>query len=145
MGLKNGPRCASVLASGWDTGPGETSVAAADAGLRGAGVGAQDIRASNCTTPPRHRRCPTSTSACAARAKAAADRERRHALGGRMPVNPSGGLLRKGHPIGATGCAQIVELTEQLLAAPASARWKAPASRWPRTAAGYLAPRPPPP
>jgi acetyl-CoA acetyltransferase len=36
------------------------------------------------------------------------------ALGGRLPVNASGGLLRKGHPVGATGCAQIVELTEQL-------------------------------
>ncbi len=35
-------------------------------------------------------------------------------LGGRMPVNTSGGLLRKGHPVGATGIAQIVELTEQL-------------------------------
>ena len=35
-------------------------------------------------------------------------------LGGRMPVNTSGGLLRKGHPVGATGLAQIVELTEQL-------------------------------
>jgi acetyl-CoA acetyltransferase len=29
-------------------------------------------------------------------------------------VNTSGGLLRKGHPVGATGIAQIVELTEQL-------------------------------
>jgi acetyl-CoA acyltransferase len=36
------------------------------------------------------------------------------ALGGRIPVNPSGGLLSKGHPVGATGCAQLVELTEQL-------------------------------
>jgi len=35
-------------------------------------------------------------------------------LGGRQPVNTSGGLLRKGHPVGATGVAQIVELTEQL-------------------------------
>lgn len=35
-------------------------------------------------------------------------------LGGRVPVNPSGGLLAKGHPIGATGCAQIVELVDQL-------------------------------
>jgi len=35
-------------------------------------------------------------------------------IGGRQPVNPSGGLLRKGHPVGATGLAQIVELTEQL-------------------------------
>ena len=35
-------------------------------------------------------------------------------LGGRIPVNTSGGLLRKGHPVGATGVAQIVELVEQL-------------------------------
>ncbi|MDJ0420239.1 thiolase family protein [Rhodococcus opacus] len=35
-------------------------------------------------------------------------------LGGRISVNPSGGLLSRGHPIGATGVAQIVELTEQL-------------------------------
>ena len=33
---------------------------------------------------------------------------------GELPVNPSGGLKAKGHPIGATGTAQIVELTEQL-------------------------------
>lgn len=35
-------------------------------------------------------------------------------LGGRIPVNTSGGLLRKGHPVGATGVSQIVELTLQL-------------------------------
>lgn len=35
-------------------------------------------------------------------------------LGGRLPVNTSGGLLRKGHPVGATGLAQIHELTLQL-------------------------------
>ena len=36
------------------------------------------------------------------------------ALAGRIPVNPSGGLLSKGHPIGATGAIQIVELVTQL-------------------------------
>jgi acetyl-CoA acetyltransferase len=35
-------------------------------------------------------------------------------LGGKLPVNPSGGLLAKGHPVGATGIAQIVEVVEQL-------------------------------
>ncbi|NUW43613.1 thiolase family protein [Nonomuraea rhodomycinica] len=35
-------------------------------------------------------------------------------LGGRVPVNPSGGLESKGHPIGASGLGQIFELTEQL-------------------------------
>jgi benzoylsuccinyl-CoA thiolase BbsB subunit len=35
-------------------------------------------------------------------------------LGGRTVVNPSGGLLAKGHPIGATGIAQTVEIVWQL-------------------------------
>ena len=36
------------------------------------------------------------------------------ALGGSIPVNVSGGLLSKGHPLGATGVAQIVEIVTQL-------------------------------
>jgi len=36
------------------------------------------------------------------------------AVDGSLPVNPSGGLLGKGHPVGATGVGQIVELTKQL-------------------------------
>jgi acetyl-CoA acetyltransferase len=35
-------------------------------------------------------------------------------LGGSLPVNTSGGLLARGHPIGATGLAQIVEAVLQL-------------------------------
>ena len=35
-------------------------------------------------------------------------------LGGRIPVNPSGGLESKGHPVGATGLGQIFELVQQL-------------------------------
>jgi acetyl-CoA acetyltransferase len=35
-------------------------------------------------------------------------------IGGRVPVNPSGGLLAKGHPLGATGVAQMVEVAWQL-------------------------------
>jgi acetyl-CoA acetyltransferase len=35
-------------------------------------------------------------------------------IGGKIPVNPSGGLLAKGHPVGATGAAQIVEIVRQL-------------------------------
>lgn len=34
--------------------------------------------------------------------------------GGQVVVNPSGGLLSKGHPIGATGVSQFVELVWQL-------------------------------
>jgi len=36
------------------------------------------------------------------------------ALGGRVPVNPSGGLLARGHPVGASGVAQAVEIVWQL-------------------------------
>lgn len=35
-------------------------------------------------------------------------------IGGRLPINPSGGLISRGHPPGATGAAQIVELVWQL-------------------------------
>ena len=37
------------------------------------------------------------------------------ALGGRLPVNVSGGLASRGHPVGATGVAQVVELGRQLM------------------------------
>ncbi len=36
------------------------------------------------------------------------------AIDGRFPVNPSGGLKAKGHPVGATGVAQAVEVVKQL-------------------------------
>jgi len=48
-------------------------------------------------------------------------------VGGTLPVNPSGGLKAKGHPPGATGVAQCVELFEQLRGQAANqvadARW----------------------
>ncbi|MEU6699797.1 thiolase family protein [Pseudonocardia sp. NPDC046786] len=47
----------------------------------------------------------------AAGADAAAGRT---ALGGSLPVNPSGGLLSRGHPLGATGLAQVAEIVWQL-------------------------------
>lgn len=36
------------------------------------------------------------------------------ALRGALPINPSGGLKSKGHPVGATGAAQVVEVVRQL-------------------------------
>jgi benzoylsuccinyl-CoA thiolase BbsB subunit len=35
-------------------------------------------------------------------------------IDGRIPVNPSGGLISKGHPVGATGLAQLAEIVWQL-------------------------------
>ena len=42
-----------------------------------------------------------------------ADGSRRRS-GGRLPVNPSGGLLSKGEPLGASALGQVVELVRQL-------------------------------
>lgn len=47
-------------------------------------------------------------------------REGKTAPGGPHPVNMSGGLLSRGHAVGATGCAQIAELVEQLWGAAGS-------------------------
>lgn len=45
---------------------------------------------------------------------AAVSRTGATALGGKIPVNPSGGLVSKGHPLGATGIGQIFEIVLQL-------------------------------
>lgn len=50
--------------------------------------------------------------ACGKGAAACANGETR--LDGKFPINPSGGLKSKGHPVGATGVAQAIEITYQL-------------------------------
>ena len=35
-------------------------------------------------------------------------------IDGNFPINPSGGLKSKGHPVGATGVAQVIEIVKQL-------------------------------
>lgn len=51
---------------------------------------------------------------CAWDEAAAVARSGATSLGGRIPVNPSGGLVSKGHPLGATGIGQIAEIVSQL-------------------------------
>ena len=58
---------------------------------------------------------PTRSSACASRADACgllADGAT--TVEGRLPVNPSGGLLSKGEPLGASALGQVVSLVRQL-------------------------------
>lgn len=56
--------------------------------------------------------------------------------GGRWVVNPSGGLISKGHPLGATGIAQVAELVWQLRGRRGSGR--CPGPRWgSRTTSGW--------
>ena len=59
--------------------------------------------------------------------------------GGKLPVNTSGGLVSKGHPVGATGLSMLAELTMQLRGEPAPDKSKVRRSHSPRTAAASSA------
>jgi acetyl-CoA acetyltransferase len=109
---------ASVLCSGWDHAPDElgTVEACGRSAYEEAGLGPDELDVMECHDASAFAELAAyeSLGLCARGegGKLAESGETR--LGGRRPVNPSGGLLRKGHPVGATGLAQIVELTEQL-------------------------------
>lgn len=64
------------------------------------------------------------------------------AIGGRIPVNPSGGLVGKGHPVGATGVAQIVELVEQLRGRAGDRQVPSARVGLAENGGGYLGPNP---
>jgi acetyl-CoA acetyltransferase len=59
-------------------------------------------------------------------------------VGGRIPVNPSGGLLSRGHPIGATGLAQIHELVTQLRGAAGKRQVRGARVALAQNGGGYL-------
>lgn len=109
---------ASVLHSGWDHGPDEpgTVELCAEEAYREAGVGPKDLSVVEChdASAPAELMAYESLGLCAKGAGGQLVDAGATRLGGRLPVNTSGGLLRKGHPVGATGIAQVVELTEQL-------------------------------
>lgn len=108
----------SVLRSGWDHGPAEpgTGEICSSEAYEEAGVGPEDLDVVEChdASAPSEIFAYESLSLCNKGEGGQLIDEGVTRLGGRCPVNTSGGLLRKGHPVGATGIAQIVELTEQL-------------------------------
>ncbi|MBI5505749.1 MAG: thiolase family protein [Deltaproteobacteria bacterium] len=120
LGLQDPVRVVTnVLRSGWDHGADEETVSAlcAREAYADAGVGPQDLDVIEC-----HDACAPSElmvygwlGLCTPAESGRFVESGATRLGGRLPVNTSGGLLRKGHPLGATGAAQIVELREQLL------------------------------
>jgi acetyl-CoA acetyltransferase len=109
---------ASVLMSGWDHALDEegTVDACARSAYEEAGIGPEDLDVVEChdASAPAEVVATESLGLCAKGEGGKLVEEGATRLGGRIPVNTSGGLLRKGHPVGATGIAQIVELTEQL-------------------------------
>ena len=119
MGLVNPVKVlSSALHSGWDREPGEAGVAeyAASMAYNEASVGPDelDVIELHDASAPAEIMAYESLGLCSKGdgGKLISDGVTR--LGGHLPVNTSGGLLRKGHPVGATGIAQLVELTEQL-------------------------------
>jgi acetyl-CoA acetyltransferase len=119
LGLKRPVRVVtSVLRSGWDHEAGAeglSEVCARDA-YEEAGLGPEDLSLVELhdASAPAELMAYESIGLCGKGegGRLIADGDTK--LGGRIPVSTSGGLLRKGHPIGATGIAQIVEITEQL-------------------------------
>lgn len=120
LGIKNQVRVASsVLRSGWDTVVEDelniTETCATEA-YEEAGIGPQDLSCVELhdASAPSELIYYEYLGLCKKGEGGRFVEDGHSRLGGRVPVNTSGGLLRKGHPIGATGIAQIVELTEQL-------------------------------
>ncbi|HUS81900.1 MAG TPA: thiolase family protein [Dehalococcoidia bacterium] len=109
---------ASVLTTGQDHGPGEPSVGdrAAAAAYEMAGLGPEDVSLAEVhdATAPAELVLYEEMGFCP-RGEGGRLIDSGHTeLGGKLPVNTSGGLISKGHPIGATGAAQIHEVFLQL-------------------------------
>lgn len=108
----------SVLGSGWDYQPGdmEAPEKTSHQAYEEAGIGPEDLSCVELhdASAPSEVIYYEHLGLCPPGEGGRFVEEGHSRLGGKIPVNTSGGLLRKGHPIGATGIAQIVELTEQL-------------------------------
>jgi acetyl-CoA acetyltransferase len=111
---------ASVVRSGTDRDPADSSKAPTAAGARiayeKAGLGPEDISVAEVhdATAMGEIVHTENLGFCAFGEGGAMAERGDTSLGGRLPVNPSGGLESRGHPIGATGLAQIHELVAQL-------------------------------
>jgi acetyl-CoA acetyltransferase len=95
--------------------PAATSLAAR-AAFEQAGIGPTDVDVVECqdTDAARELLSYEELGLCEPGGSAAMVDEGATELGGRLPVNPSGGLLSKGEPLGASALGQVVELVHQL-------------------------------
>jgi acetyl-CoA acetyltransferase len=109
---------ASILGSGKDRAPGEAGVTTrmVNKAYAAAGVGAEDVDVIELhdASAPAELMEYEELGLCKLGEGGRLIEDGVTALTGKIPVNPSGGLLSKGHPIGATGCAQLTEIFWQL-------------------------------
>ena len=112
-----------------------TALAAADA-YAAAGLGPDDIDVAECQDTDAARELLAYEELGSVRAggrRARCSTRAPTAMGGRIPVNPSGGLLSKGEPLGASAIGQVVELTHQLQGPCGSTPGRGrPGGAWPR-------------
>lgn len=109
---------ASVLGSGFDRQPGEPDVTqtVSRKAYEMAGVGPEDLSVIEChdASAPAELVLYEELGLCKPGEGGELIDSKATYFDGPKPVNPSGGLISKGHPIGATGVAQIVEIVTQL-------------------------------
>jgi acetyl-CoA acetyltransferase len=109
---------ASVVSSGQDHQPGEPGITerAARKAYEVAGIGPQDLDVAEVhdASAPAELIIYEELGLCQQGEGGRLIDEGATSLGGRIPVNPSGGLLAKGHPVGATGVAHLAEIFWQL-------------------------------
>ncbi len=109
---------ASVLNSGKDRKPGEPDVTEETArkAYEIAGIGPEDLHVAEVhdASAPAEIFIYEELGLCKTGEGGRLIEDGTTSLGGKIPVNPSGGLLAKGHPVGATGTAQITEIFWQL-------------------------------
>lgn len=109
---------ASVLNSGFDRTPGEADVTVQTArkAYEMAGIGPEDLNVVEChdASAPAELVLYEELGLCAPGEGGKLIDSKATYIDGPIPVNPSGGLISKGHPIGATGVAQIYEIFTQL-------------------------------
>jgi len=98
-----------------DTVPSPTTLAAT-AAFEEAGLGPSDLHVVECqdTDAARELLSYEEIGLCEQGGSAALLSSGATTIGGRLPVNPSGGLLSKGEPLGASALGQVVELVHQL-------------------------------
>jgi acetyl-CoA acetyltransferase len=117
---------------------------AADAAWAQAGLGPQDVHVAEVhdAAAPAELMAVESLGLCGPGGAVAMLADGDLALGGRLPVNPSGGLVSKGHPLGATGCGQVVELVTQLRGEAGARQVDGARVAVAENAGGYLHPDP---
>src|SRR5262249_31630708 len=121
------------------------SMLAAEAAYEDAGLGPEDLDVVECqdTDAARELLGYEELHLCERGGSAALLESGATEPGGKLPVNPSGGLLSKGEPLGASALGQVVELTQQLRGTAGARQVDGAQTALPHTPGPHPTPAPP--